>query len=56
MLGGVEDTLARYPGLLNEHGVRAHVADMLDGRRPVDFSIWRIVNLGIWGRKFAVSV
>jgi asparagine synthase (glutamine-hydrolysing) len=56
VLGGIEDTLARYPGLLNEHGVRAHVAEMLDGRRPVDFSIWRIVNLGIWGRQFAVSV
>ena len=56
VLGGVEDTLARYPGLLNERGVRAHVASMLDGGRPVDFSVWRIINLGIWGRKFAVSV
>jgi asparagine synthase (glutamine-hydrolysing) len=55
VLGGVEDTLARYPGLLNPDGVRAHAADMLDGRRPLDFSLWRIINLGIWGRVFAVS-
>ena len=55
VLAGVEDTLARYPGLLNERGVRAHVASMLDGGRPVDFSVWRLINLGIWGRKFAVS-
>jgi asparagine synthase (glutamine-hydrolysing) len=55
VLGGVEDTLRRYRGLMNESGVRAHVASMLDGGRPVDFSIWRIINLGIWGRKFGVS-
>lgn len=54
--GGVEDTLARYPGLLNPRGVRAHVGDMLEGRRPLDFSLWRIVSLGIWGRLFAVAV
>jgi asparagine synthase (glutamine-hydrolysing) len=53
--GGVEQTLERYPGLLNPRGVRAHVADMIEGRRPVDFSLWRIINLGIWGRVFAVS-
>lgn len=52
---GVEDTLARYPGLLNPGGVRAHVSDMLEGKRPVDFSLWRIVNLGIWGRVFAAA-
>ncbi len=52
---GIEDTLTRYPGLLNARGVRAHVADMIEGRRPVDFSLWRIINLGIWGRVFSVS-
>ena len=52
---GVEQTLERYPGLLNRRGARAHVADMIEGRRPVDFSLWRIINLGIWGRVFAVS-
>jgi asparagine synthase (glutamine-hydrolysing) len=55
VLAGVEQTLARYPGLLNPQGVRAHAADMLEGRRPVDFSLWRIISLGIWGRVFAVS-
>ena len=52
----VEDTLNRYPGLLNPAGTRALVADYLDGRRPMDFTVWRIVNLGIWGRKFSLSV
>jgi microcystin-dependent protein len=49
------DTLARYPGLLNARGTRALADDMLEGRRPVDFTLWRIANLGIWGERFAVS-
>jgi asparagine synthase (glutamine-hydrolysing) len=56
VLTGVEQTLALYPRLLNAKGVRAHAADMLEGRRPVDFSLWRIISLGIWGRVFAVAV
>jgi len=55
VVGGIEQTLAWFPGLLNPAGVRAHAADMLDGRRSLDFSLWRIVNLGIWGRLFGVS-
>lgn len=53
---GIEATLRRYPGLMNETGVRALAADMLDGRRAVDFTLWRIVNLGMWGERFGVSV
>jgi asparagine synthase (glutamine-hydrolysing) len=52
---GVEQTLACYPGLLNAVGVRAHAADMLEARRPVDFSLWRIISLGIWGRVFGAT-
>jgi hypothetical protein len=33
------------------------IEQQIDARRPVDFSfsLWRIINLGIWGRVFAVS-
>jgi asparagine synthase (glutamine-hydrolysing) len=55
VLGGVEDTLRRFPGLLNAAGVRAHVTGMLDAGCGVDFSLWRIVNLGVWGRVFNVT-
>ena len=53
--GGIEQTLARYPGLLNRRGVEAHAAAMLDGIKPVDFSLWRIISLGIWGGVFGAS-
>ena len=52
---GVEQSVARYPGLFNEAGVRTLVAEMLDGRRRIDFSLWRIINLGVWGRVFGVT-
>jgi asparagine synthase (glutamine-hydrolysing) len=47
VLGGIEQTLSYFPRLLNGGGVRAHAADMLERRRGVDFSLWRIANLGI---------
>jgi asparagine synthase (glutamine-hydrolysing) len=52
---GIEQTLARYPGLFNRDGVKAHADAMLDGRKSVDFSLWRIISLGIWGQVFGVT-
>ncbi len=52
---GIEQTLTRYPGLLNRKGVLAHSESMLDGRRPVDFTLWRIISIGIWGRVFGAT-
>jgi asparagine synthase (glutamine-hydrolysing) len=52
---GVEMTLRRYPELFNAAGVRRLRADMLDGRKPMNFLLWRIVNLGIWGDRFGVT-
>lgn len=56
VIDGVEETLSRYPGLLNADETRALMSAALDGRRPVDFTLWRIVNLGIWGRIFNLSL
>jgi len=56
VLDGVEATLKRYPELFNGDGTRALANDMLGGRRPVDFRLWRIVNIGLWGERFAVGV
>lgn len=51
---GVNLTLAKFPGLLNAKAVRRLRDAMLGGHRPVDPTLWRIVNLGIWGEKFSV--
>lgn len=52
---GVERTLRVLPGLLDAAGTRRFAADMLDGRAPVDFTLWRIVSLGLWAERFQVS-
>lgn len=56
VLQGIEATLARFPDLMNPAAVRALASDMLEGRRPVDFTLWRIINLGIWGNRFQVAM
>jgi asparagine synthase (glutamine-hydrolysing) len=53
---GVEATISRYPDLVNAAGARSLRDAMLDGRRPVEASLWRIVNLGMWGERFGVGV
>jgi asparagine synthase (glutamine-hydrolysing) len=53
---GIEKTLSRFPGLMNADGVRALAREMLDGDRPLDFTLWRIINLGIWGERVGVTM
>jgi asparagine synthase (glutamine-hydrolysing) len=53
---GTEATLKRYPELFSAAGVRALRDDMLEGRRTLDFTLWRIANLSLWGDRFAVTV
>jgi asparagine synthase (glutamine-hydrolysing) len=53
---GVEDTLTRFPGLLHRENTRRLTQQMLAGERPLDFTAWRIVNVGIWGRVFGVTL
>ena len=54
-VAAVDATLRRFPALLDAAATRRLVADMLDGRRRLDFKLWRIVNLGIWGERFGLA-
>jgi len=53
---GIEKTLSLYPGLMNADGVRALAKEALNGERPLDFTLWRIVNLGIWGERMGATL
>ena len=55
MRDGVEATLRRFPGLFDAARTRALADGMLSGRLRLDFTLWRIVNLGIWGERFGLS-
>ena len=56
ILDAIEATLKRFPDLLEARATRALAGDMLEGRRPLDFTLWRIANLGMWGERFGVSL
>ena len=52
----IDATLTRYPGLLNATGTRLLASDMIDGRRPLNFVLWRIANMGIWGERMGATL
>jgi asparagine synthase (glutamine-hydrolysing) len=52
----IQATLSRYLDLFNANGTKRLATDMLDGTHPVDFTLWRIVNLGIWGERCGASM
>lgn len=52
---GVESTLSLYPDIVVPNAARTLVHQMLNNQRPLDFSVWRMVNLGLWGRLFKVA-
>ena len=56
VVDGVKSTIHRYPELFNAEETITLMESMLDGRRQLDFTLWRIVNLGIWGERFKVSL
>jgi asparagine synthase (glutamine-hydrolysing) len=56
VIDGVEATLARYPDLLDPKETRALMTAALDGRRPLDFTLWRIINFGVWGKVHGMTL
>lgn len=53
---GVERTLQILPGLLDPAGTRRFASKMLSGGAPLDFSLWRIISLGIWAERFKITL
>lgn len=56
MLAGLDETIAQFGDLFDVPRTRQLAGEMLDGTRPVDFTIWRLVNMGLWGRTFGVTL
>lgn len=52
---GLEETVQTCPDLFEAGALRRMGARMLDGSGPPDFALWRVVNLGLWSRRFGVS-
>ncbi len=55
ILDAIEATRRKFPEHFLASGTKALASDMLDGRRPIDFTLWRIACFGIWSEKFGTS-
>lgn len=55
VLAGVDEAVEAYPGIFAADAARCFARDMLDGRVPFSFALWRIVCFGRWGRRFGVE-
>ncbi len=52
----IEDTLGLWPGLIAVEPARQLMRQVLDGSGLAGPALWRIASLGIWGKRFGVSV
>lgn len=52
----LDESLEWFPELFDKDGVTRMAQNMLDGRRPFDFTLWRIISLGMWGQTFGVKL
>jgi asparagine synthase (glutamine-hydrolysing) len=48
-------SLESLNGLLKADVVRDYAKQVLDGARPFDTTLWRIIQLGVWQRVFRVA-
>lgn len=54
-LSGIDRTIAAAGGIVGEP-VRELAREMIDGKAPFSFLIWRIVSFGHWLERFSVSL
>jgi asparagine synthase (glutamine-hydrolysing) len=47
-LRGVDDAIKMLPALFNEVKLRQFCNDMISGKIPFDFTIWRVLSFGKW--------
>lgn len=55
MLDALEATRKRFPEHFLGDGLRAMTNDMLEGRRTLDFTLWRVACFGLWAERFGAN-
>ena len=52
---GVEEAIRRFPAVFDARATRALKQQKLAASGPLDFTLWRIANTGLWGREFTLA-
>jgi len=55
ILDAIDATRNRFPEQFSQSGLDAIVDDMLERRRTLDFTPWRVACFGIWAERFGAS-
>lgn len=51
----LDASLETFPDLFDRDGVLSMARGMLNGERAFNFTLWRIIHFGTWGRVFSVA-
>ncbi len=52
---GLEQTVSRFPDMFHREELESYVLDALNDKKSLDFTLWRLINLGVWGEVFDVK-
>ncbi len=52
---GVELAVSHFPDIFNAEATRKLAENLLRFETPMDFTLWRIANTGLWARRFAIN-
>jgi asparagine synthase (glutamine-hydrolysing) len=52
---GVEEAIGRFPDVFDAAATRRLAAAKFSATGPLDFTLWRIANTGLWARAYAVA-
>ncbi|OAN55055.1 asparagine synthase (glutamine-hydrolyzing) [Magnetospirillum moscoviense] len=52
----VAEAARRFPTLFVPSALQQLTDDMMTGRRPFDFTLWRVISFAAWGKVFRVSL
>jgi asparagine synthase (glutamine-hydrolysing) len=55
VLEGVSLAVSRFPDLFQAAATQTLAHNLLDANGPMDFTLWRIANTGLWARRFGIN-
>jgi asparagine synthase (glutamine-hydrolysing) len=52
---GVQQAVERFPSIFDRSATRAFASERLNASTPMDFTLWRIANTGLWAQIYGIA-